>query len=70
MGQEFWTACGVGVAAGVAMISANAFLMRIVIENAVSKALLKIHDQFVTKEHLGDHQRTCPHQYVKQGKQQ
>jgi hypothetical protein len=61
-----WEAMGVGVSAAVAVLAANAYLMKLVIRNCINEALLVISEKYVTKEHLNSHQRTCPHQYQKQ----
>ena len=57
-----WQALGVGLAAGSALITANAVIMKFVIKAAVTESLLKIHDQFVTKEHMADHVATLHRQ--------
>jgi len=57
-----WQALGVGLAAGSALITANAVIMKFVIKAAVTESLLKIYDQFVTKEHMADHVATLHRQ--------
>ena len=60
-----WTAIGLGITAGTALITGNAVVMRFVIKSAITESLLGIHERFVTKEHLDDHAKNCPHQYGK-----
>lgn len=54
---------GVGVSLGVALITGNAVVMKFVIRAAITESMLSIHDKFVTKEHLDDHFKNCPHQF-------
>jgi len=54
---------GVGIAVSSAAITAHAFVMKIVIKSAISDSLVNTYEKFVTKEHLEDHERTCPHQF-------
>lgn len=56
-----WQAIGVGVTAGVAMIGANAWIMKMVIENAVKSALLDISHEYVTKLDFDRHLEQCPY---------
>ena len=55
-----WTAIGVGVTAGLALIGANAWAMKLVIDNAVKSALLQIAHEYVTKEDFNQHIERCP----------
>ena len=63
-----WAAVGIGVTAGTALITGNAVVMKFVIRSAIMESMLSVHDKFVTKEHLEDHSRHCPHQFVERRK--
>lgn len=55
-----WQAIGVGVAAGVALVGANAWAMKLVIDNAIKTALLEISREYVTKIDFDKHITNCP----------
>jgi len=54
MGMD-WQAIGVGIGTGVALIGANAWVMKLVIDNAVKSALLLIAKDYVTKHDFNNH---------------
>jgi len=58
-----WEYIGIGIAISSAVITAHAFIMKIVIKSAISESLVNTYEKFVTKEHLEDHERKCPHQF-------
>ena len=48
----------VGVTAGIALCGGNAFLVKLVVQSAISKALLD--GRYVTREELCEHVEQCP----------
>ncbi len=54
-----WQAIGVGVTAGIALIAGNAWVMKLVIDNAVLKAVKVIAEEYVTKEDFNRHVEMC-----------
>lgn len=50
-----WNAAGVSVAVAVAILSANAYLMKIVIKSCIDEAMLNISKEYVTKADLDKH---------------
>lgn len=62
-----WAAVGVGVTAGIALVGFNGWVMNLVISKQVEHLKNELSREFVTKEHLSSHERTCPHQYNKIG---
>ena len=56
-----WEAVGVAVSMVVALIGGNAFLMKLVIGGEISKCLLLVAQQYVTKEDFEKHIEHCPH---------
>lgn len=49
-----------GIGAGATLLGANAWLMKLVIDSALSKALLKIQQDFVTRDEFNRHVDKCP----------
>lgn len=45
-----WQMVGVGVTSAAALLGANAWLMKLVIDSAITKSQLNIQREFVTKE--------------------
>ena len=45
-----WEAIGIGITAAVAVITGNAFVMKIIIDNAVTKLHVLVSDEYVKKE--------------------
>jgi hypothetical protein len=56
-----WEAIGVGGACIVAVIGGNAFVMKLIIDNAVTKLHLLVAEKYVTKEEFEKHIEHCPH---------
>ena len=44
-----WEAIGIGVSAAVAVVGGNAFVMKMIIDNAVSKLHIIVSDEYVKK---------------------
>ena len=63
-----WVAAGIGITAGTALITGNAVVMKFVIRSAIMESMLAVHDKFVTKEHLDDYIKNCPHQFKERKK--
>ena len=55
-----WGLLFTGIGAASALLGANAWLMKIVIDSSVNKALLSIEREFVTKEEFNRHIDKCP----------
>lgn len=54
-----WELIGVGVVVFIAVIGANAWVMKLVIDNAVLKALKEIGRDYVLKEDFDRHVDQC-----------
>jgi hypothetical protein len=50
-----WDAVGIAVTVAFAMIAFNAWCMKLVIENAISKNMITIMEKFVTKADFDKH---------------
>ena len=57
-----WEAMGVGAGCIIAIISGNAFVMKLIIDNAVTKLNLLVAEKYVTKEDFEKHIAHCPYQ--------
>ena len=55
-----WQMIGVGVTVGIALLSAHAALMRIIIKNAILELGKTISEDYVTKEDFNRHIEQCP----------
>lgn len=55
-----WPAIGVGVTVAIALLGANAWLMKMVLKGELSATLLAIEREFVTKEEFNRHIDNCP----------
>ena len=54
-----WQDIGAGAAIVVALITGNAFVMKIIIDNAVTKLHLLVSRDYVTKEECEKHREHC-----------
>ena len=54
-----WEQVGVGVTVGIALLSAHAYLMRIIINNAILALGKTISEDYVTKEDFNRHIEHC-----------
>ena len=55
-----WEQVGVGVTVGVTLLSAHAYLMRIIIKNAILELGKTISEDYVTKADFNRHIEQCP----------
>lgn len=53
-------AVGIGITAGVALVGFNAWAMKLVIDNAVLKAVNSISEKYLTKDDFDKHIEQCP----------
>ena len=49
-----------GIAAGATLLAGHAWLMNVIIDRAIGKALLGISNQYMTKEEFNKHIEHCP----------
>ena len=54
-----WDMVGIGIAAAIALIGGNAWVMKLVIDNAVLKAFKEIGKDYVSKEDFERHIEQC-----------
>ena len=55
-----WHAIGIGITTCIAVVGANAWIMKLVIDNAILKFGKAISNEYVTKGEFKDHIQNCP----------
>ena len=55
-----WQSIGAGAAIVVALITGNAFVMKLIIDNDVTKLELVVSRDYVTKSECEKHREHCP----------